>query len=276
MTRLDRIDYVEGSRLLARDLGDTARNEARWQGLHVRGLHDTWGVATGLGLALTPSRRSVVVQAGAAFDCQGQVFSLAESLELPEPADLVSGIAVPTFDVVMGRNGPRWEPTGGGPGQPGFGQRVRIGMDIPLGRCMRLPWGELTAPSSDLRKTVHPMTRPRVGFGVTPAGGLTWTPANWSIRAIVDTSAANFSSTPRYVAWIATQPDMSGFIGPFISLSSFYPTQFTVRLVAISTLGDSVIGVQLGLLGRVATMRIAWAGVESNAGCSSNPPGGFV
>ena len=76
MTRLDRLDHVEGSRLLARDLRDTARNEARWQGLHVRGLHDTWGVATGLGLTLTPGRRSIVVGAGAAFDCQGQVISV--------------------------------------------------------------------------------------------------------------------------------------------------------------------------------------------------------
>ena len=67
MTRLDRLDYVEGSRLLARDLGDTARTEARWQGLHVRGLHDTWGVATGLRLTFTPSRRSLVVGPGAAF-----------------------------------------------------------------------------------------------------------------------------------------------------------------------------------------------------------------
>ena len=276
MTRLDRLDYVEGSRLLARDLGDSARNEARWQGLHVSQAHDTWGVATGLGLTFTPSQRSVVVGAGAAFDCQGQVISLASPVALPEPNEVVPGIAAPTFDVVLGRNGPRWEATGAGPGQAGFGTRVRIGMDIPLGRYIRMPWGQLVGPDSGLRKTAHPMTRPKVGFGLTPAGGLIWMPSNGTIRAVVDTSAAAFSSTPRYVAWIATRPDMSGLIGPFLSLSSFYPDRFTVRILAISTLGDSAVGVQLSLLGRAAAMRIAWVGIESNAGCSSNSPGGFV
>ena len=275
MTRLDRLDHVEGSRLLARDLRDTARNEARWQGLHVRGLHDTWGVATGLGLTLTPGRRSIVVGAGAAFDCQGQVISVSNPIELPEPSEILPGVAAPALDVVLGRNGPRWEPAEGGSGS-GFGERVRPGVEIPLGRCTRLPGGQLTRPDSAWRRTARPMTRPRVGFGLTPAGGLLWAPATWAIRTIIDTSAADFGSTPRYAAWIANRPDMSGLVGPFLSLSSFYPDRFTARLTAISLLGDSAVAVQMNLMGRAAAIRIAWVGVESNAGCSTNPPGGFV
>ena len=204
------------------------------------------------------------------------MISLSSPVELPEPTEQVPGIAAPAFDVVLDRKGPRWEPTGGGPGQPGFGKRVRPGVEIPLGRCIRLPFSLLAGPDSSWRRTVHPMTRPKVGFGLTPTGGLVWIPAMASIRTIVDTSASGFGSTPRYAAWIASHPDMGGLIGPFLSLSSFYPDRFTARLSAISTLGDSAVGVQLSLLGRATAIRIAWVGVESNAGCSSNAPGGFV
>ena len=266
MTRLDRLDYVEGSRLLARDLGDTARHEAQWQGLHVSQAHDTWGVAAGLGLTLTPNGRSVVVGAGAAFDCKGQAISLPSPVELSEPTEDVPGIVTPPFDVVLGKNGPRWEATGFGPAQPGFGKRVRIGTDIPLGRYIRLPWGQLTGPNMGFRKTARPMTRPRIGVGLVTASALTWIAVNGTISAAIDTSASNFSSTPRYVGWIASRPDMGDLIGPFLSLSAFYPDHFTVRMLAISRFGDSAVGVQLSLLSRAAAMRIAWVGVESNAG----------
>ena len=194
---------------------------------------------------------------------------------MPEPSAILPGVAAPALDVVLGRNGPRWEPAEGGSGS-GFGERVRPGVEIPLGRCTRLPGGQLTRPDSAWRRTARPMTRPRVGFGLTPAGGLLWAPATWAIRTIIDTSAADFGSTPRYAAWIANRPDMSGLVGPFLSLSSFYPDRFTARLTAISLLGDSAVAVQMNLMGRAAAIRIAWVGVESNAGCSTNPPGGFV
>lgn len=257
MTRLDRLDYVEGSRLLARDLGDTARNEARWQGLHVSQAHDTWGVATGLGLTFTPDGRSVVVGAGAAFDCKGQVISLSSPVVLPAPTEEASGMVAPAFDVILGKNGPRWEASG---------KHVRIGTDIPLGRYIRLPWGQLTGPNMGFRKTARPMARPKVGVGLVSAGALTWIAVNGMLSTTIDTSASNFSSTPRYVGWIASRPDMGDLIGPFLSLSAFYPDHFTVRMLAISRLGDSAVGVQLSLLSRAAAMRIAWVGVESNAG----------
>ena len=44
---LQRIAYHEGQLLSARDLGDDAAYESRLRGLHVRGLHNTWGVAPG-------------------------------------------------------------------------------------------------------------------------------------------------------------------------------------------------------------------------------------
>lgn len=264
---LDRLDYGEGARLLARDLSDTRGNEARWQALHVRGLHDTWGVATGLRLRLTPNGRGLVVEVGAAFDCRGQVIRLDQSVELPMPSTPAVGFPPPAFDVVLDHRGARWEPTGGGIDAPGFGTGVRLGLDIPLGRTSRLLWGILTEPDFTHRKTAHPMTRPRVGFGLTPAGGLDWLRDATSIRSTVDTSAAEFHSTPRYVASVSQAPGMSGLLGPFLSLSSFYPGRFTARLIAVSRAGLPATDVLEMLLNRAGGIRIAWMGIEPNVGC---------
>ncbi|MGE0441812.1 MAG: hypothetical protein AB7L66_03530 [Gemmatimonadales bacterium] len=266
MTRLDRIDYVDGSRLLGRDLGDTAGNEARWLGLHVSRAHDTWGVATGLTLSLTPSGRTVVVAPGAAFDCKGQALTVASAVILPEPGGSASSSVATEYDVVLGRDGPRWEAAGPGAGPSGFGNAVRIGQDIPLGRWIRLAWGHLAGPDQSFRKVVHPVTRPKVGFGLVQAGGLRWIAANGTIGATIDTSASQFGSTPRYVAWLAARPDMGNLIGPFLAASAFYPDHFTVRLLAVSSLGENALAVQLNLLSRAQGMGIAWVGTEPNAG----------
>jgi len=273
---LDRLHYVDGSRLLAGDLRDTRGDEARWQALHVRGAHSTWGVATGLGVTVTTSRRGVVVEAGAAFDCRGRVIRLAQPVELPLPAATAPGLLTAAFDVVLGAGGPRWEATGGGPDYPGFGDGVRPGIDIPLGRCVRLIWGVLTGPDPSFRRTVHRMTRPRVGFGQTAAGELSWTLETWSIRASVDTSTAEFGSIPQYVAWTAQVPDLGGLIGPFLSLSLPYSNRFIVRLSACSAAALPAPAVLATLLARAADIRIAWMGIEPNAGCAGGTPGGVL
>jgi len=272
--RVDRLQYVEGARLLAGDLHDSRSAEARWQSLHVRGLHDTWGVANGLGLTLTPDRRGILVAPGAAFDCRGDVVRLAAPVELPMPAYSVPGVLEPAFDVVLSANGVRWEPTGGNAANPAFGPDVHHGVDIPLGRCVRLFWGVLTAPDSGVRRSAHPTTRPRIGF--TRAGGLTWMLGTYSLRAIVDTSAAGFLSTPFYTAELIVTFDLGGLIGPFLSLSSFYPDHFTARLFAISPAGFSTSVVLTDLLSRAGAIQLAWVGIEPNAGCSGGAPGGFV
>lgn len=273
---LDRVQYVEGARLLAGDLRDSRSGEAHWQSLHVRGLHNTWGVASGLGLTLTPDRRGILVAPGAAFDCRGDVVRLPAEVQLAMPIDVVPGIAEPAFDVVLGPDGVRWEPTGGDASYPAFGPDVHHGVDIPLGRCVRLSWGVLTPADSGVRRAVHPMTRPSIGFGLTPAGGLTWILGTYSLRAIVDTSAAGFLATPRYSAELAMTPDLGGLLGPFLSLASFYPDRFTARLFAISRTGLAASAVLADLLKRAGAIRIAWVGTEPNAGCSSGAPGGFV
>lgn len=273
---LDRLDYVDGARLLADDLRDTRGGEARWQALHVRALHDTWGVATGLGTTLTPNRRGVVVSAGAAFDCRGRLIRLGDPVELPMPVALVPGMQAPTFDIVLGTGGPRWEPTGGEIGFPDFGNGVRIGVDVPLGRFVRSIWGTLGGPDLGYRKVAHPMTRPRIGFGLTPVGGLSWFANTWAIRAMIDTSAAGFGSTPKYVGWTSQLPDLGGLVGPFLALSAFFPDRFHVRLSATSPAGLPAAAVVANLLAGAAAIRIGWMGVEANAGCTSGAPGGFV
>ena len=43
----ERVTYRRGQRLEARDLHDDHRRDARLRELHVRHLHDTWGIALG-------------------------------------------------------------------------------------------------------------------------------------------------------------------------------------------------------------------------------------
>ena len=272
----DRLDYVNGARLLADDLNDSRAVEARWQELHVRGLHDTWGVATGLALALTSNRRAVRVTPGAAFDCRGRVLALDEIVELPITIAMVPGLLAPTFDIVLGTHGVRWEPTGGQGSDPGYGPGVSFGVDVPLGRFVRSPWGTLSGPDVGHRRVAHPATTPRIGSGVTPAGSLTWSPGSWSVRTVIDVSPTGFTTTPRYVGWLSHAPDLGGLIGPFVSLSSFYPDRFSVQLSALSPAGLPAATVVAALMSASAAVRIAWVGVESFVECGRGTPGGFV
>jgi len=49
---IDRVRYHDGARLASRDMREDARFESRLRSVHVRALHDTWGVALGFLLAV--------------------------------------------------------------------------------------------------------------------------------------------------------------------------------------------------------------------------------
>lgn len=260
------IRFEEGSLLRGADLNDQVRAESRLAELHVEGVHDTWGVATGLRVQLSADRRWALVTAGHAFDRRGRVVTLGAAATIAAPAVPVPGVAQPAFDLLLDRNGVRWERADGA-----------AEADIPLGRCVRLGDGSLLAMDRSVRRGVRALTRPHVGFGITPPGGLTWTAGTAGLRAIVDTTEAGFTATPFYLAHVAALPALpAGYLPPFLSLAWFYPGRFSARLTFLSTMGRSASLAVAEMLQLAPSIRLAWIGVETLVGCSAGAPGGAV
>ena len=273
---LERLQYTDGALLLQADLATGVHAEARRMGLHVRALHDTWGVATGLKANWIAASRVVVVDAGSAFDCGGGVVSLPSPVDLPVP-DVPLGASFATFDLVLSSEGVRWAPTGRGPGSPNLGPGIRVGLEVPLARFTRFSPGLVLGPDYSVRKTARAQARPYIGFGVTAPGELFWSTGSAMLRASIDTSAAGFSATPFYVAQLVDPPALApGLVGPFVSLAWFAPGSFVIRLAAASTPAQPVAAVLANLSQAARNIRVAWIGVEPQVGCSTGAPGGFV
>ncbi len=260
------IRFVEGGLLLARDLDDRVRAESHLLGLHVEGVHDTWGAATGLRAELSADRRWVLVTAGRAFDRRGRVVTLAAPVTMAAPAVPVPGAPQPAFDLLLNGDGVRWERAGGA-----------AEADIPLGRCIRLADGTLLSVDRSVRRTVRPMTRPHVGFGITLPGALTWLAGSTGLSAIVDTSQAGFTATPYYFAQVAALPALpAGYLPPFLAPAWFYPSRFSVRLTFLTTVGRPASLAVAEMLRLAPSIQLAWIGVETLVGCSTGAPGGAV
>jgi hypothetical protein len=275
--RMERLQYVDEALLLKSDLETGVAQEARRAALHVRGLHDTWGVATGLRARWDGTTRTVIVDPGAAFDCRGNVVSLSAAVVLKMPETIAVGLAFATFDLILNDRGVRWELSGGGAGSPNFGAGVGVGSDIPLARFVRVGPALLAGPDYSLRKSVRSFTRPYVRSGVTAAGELTWSVGAAYLRAVIDTSVARFSATPFYLAQLLGPPALpAGLLGPSLSLGWFGPQRFVARVYGVSAMGQPAAAVLASLSAVASDFRIAWTGIEPQLGCSTAAPGGIV
>ena len=283
----ERIRWYEGSRLTRRDLADAIEHEARMLELHVRAMHDTHGIALGLGVALAAGARSVVVQPGLAYSCRGASVLLHAATTLDAPPMSVTGTR---FDLVLvaaqpagacaqsqldctgarvnARASLRW--------RPADDDAARCTCDVPddaieLGRFARSSAGTLAGPDNARRRAVRGLVRPHVASGVTAPGALTWAQGAGDLVASIDTSAAGFTTTPVYLAQIASPtPWTSGLVAPFVSIGQASPTRFNVHLsIAAKPPALVLLFAQLDL---ARELSIAWTGVESAVGCTGGLP----
>ena len=282
---LERIHWYEGSRLTRRDLAAVIEHEARMLELHVRSVHDTHGVALGLGVALAPGARAVIVQPGLAYGCRGASVVLSAATTLDAPPASVTGSR---FDLVLVAEQPA-----GACAQPQLdcnGARVRAPASlrwraadddapcdcgipddaIELGRFVRSPAGVLAGPDNTRRRIVRGLVRPHVASGTTAAGALVWSQGASDLVASIDTSAAGFTTTPVYLAQIASPtPWLGGLVAPFVSVGQASPTRFTVHLsIAAKPPALVLLFAQLDL---AKELSITWTGVESAVGCTGGP-----
>lgn len=227
-----RIRYFDGQLLTARDLQDDVAYEARMRGLHVRALHNTWGVA--LGFEVTVQNSNVVkVSPGIAYDCRGrEIFSARDLLVGPPPRPPGSQVNAWLFDLVLrydegsergrtdsvicldgvspGEERPLWRwrfagdavgvtPTSTTPLEP-----LRLGEEIPLARfVIQSDEPRIGPPDFTERRNAQGLVRPHIAGDQVQQQLLPHPDGNeFSFTLTVNTSAGGFSQKPFYFARI--------------------------------------------------------------------------
>ncbi|MEO5817968.1 MAG: hypothetical protein ABIT20_22055 [Gemmatimonadaceae bacterium] len=277
-----RIAWFEGSRLAHRDLADAVEHEARMLELHVRTVHDTWGIAFGLTTTLSKDLRSVVVQAGLAYTCKGASVFLITPTTIAAPLPTLAGV---TFDLLLVKarqlvncDSPALDCHYGRMPMRATLMWVAVGTkqhcecDVPddgvhLGRFTRSGAGILAGPDISFRRKVRGLVHPHIASAVTRAGALTWNAGTADLIAQVDTSAGAFTTTPVYLAFIATPTTWpKGFAAPFVNVSAATPTSFTLHLT-FATLPPALAPI-FAMMAQINALTFSWVGVESAIGCS--------
>jgi hypothetical protein len=222
----ERVTYRRGQRLDARDLRDDQRRDARLRELHVRHLHDTWGIALGFEVTSVSDSRSgasreatgILVGPGYAIDERGRDLLLPESVRpaLPsadgrfvlmvayrEDKDFQdpSGLPVHCFgdglDLRTERVRFAWRTP----------DEVRFGPEVPVVQITVANGAMNGAPDVRVRRYTQPFVRPHIDVRVTDEGRSGW--RDWvegapsaqqglGLELDVDTSEAGFLRTPFY------------------------------------------------------------------------------
>ena len=191
---VQRVRHHQDERLLAVDLNADMAYEAMLRRLHLRGLHDTWGVALGLRLALGQDGKSVLVTPGLAYDCLGRELLLAVGIALEAPVrpggfagtPLVYDLTVRYEDldtksprqdsVFFCQQSPdrglyfRWALAGPAnhPASAWLAQNIRLGEEVPLGRFILSANDTLNQPEYRFRRNARPLLRPHLAVNSLP------------------------------------------------------------------------------------------------------------
>lgn len=225
-----RIGHFEGELLAARDLQDDVTFESQLRGLHVRAMHNTWGVALGYDVSLVGGNR-LQVGPGIAYDCRGQEIVSSHTLTVGLPVLPVgSQAAAWWFDLVIryndlatllgGRDGnqsgcrgseerPAWRwvfaadaVTGAGEENPPpleVAPAVRLGEEVPLVRARISAKRTITRLDFGVRRHAQGLVRPHMAGGQV-TGALTFDAEVQAFPLAVNTAAGGFNGTPLYFA----------------------------------------------------------------------------
>ena len=262
---LERLRYWQGQRLRARDFRDQTAIEAQLRWWHNRALHNAFGVSLGLTVSPVPASGSLTavrVTCGLAYDCFGRELILQDTREIPVPtAPPPQGNlqVTPMTLLLRYKDSAQFPqrndlaavclPCAGSPFQeePDFvwqpADRVQVTDGVPIARVnfdnqIAILDQQFTAPLS------RPLARPYLASGATLPEHTVWEP--WllevneqsvliGIQTRIDTSAAGFTRTPCYFAWLQGalvdeqgQPQLFPY---FANIAEASPTGFTFRLL---------------------------------------------
>lgn len=280
-TALDRVTYRNGQLLTARDLADDLHHDAKLRWLHVRYLHETWGVTLGFKVQTAAQDvHSIVVGPGCAVDDMGRDILLAAGVSVPVP----NIVGPETFVLVLTyledahfRDQRHLSMLCFGGGIDLRHERptltwvkpddVEFGPQIPLVKVVIVN-GAIQGPLDlRVRRNTRRLVRPHIGTGATEPGRTGWRPwqapsmATQGIEAIVDTSDAGFLQTPHYFAAVH---------GPGAVVDLGYVTSATA---AGFTFGYVIPGegIEAGVDGAADAEKnewtVSWIGLEGAGGC---------
>lgn len=204
---IQRLRDVPRELLRSRDLRDRAAagDQRRWW--HNRALHDSFGVAAGMDVALTTDATSVLVQPGVAYDRVGRELLLFAPRAVPVPAQLPMTLIARYRQHAAGQRtaeaGLVWQPSA-----PASGEPCGPAGGVPLA-TLDDDKGKLTVRAENRRS--RPLARPRIGYGSTPGDATPWQVWDYlsdqdriplGLQIVVDTSTAGFTGVPCYFAWL--------------------------------------------------------------------------
>lgn len=286
-----RIGYFEGQLLTAHDLQDDVAYEARMRGLHVRALHNTWGVALGFSVA-RKAGNVVEISPGVAYDCHGREIVSSRTLNIgrpPRPShsradawlyDLLIRYREPETRGNAGVNCPgglspgeeqplwRWRFAGDADQAENGGaapEEMRLGEEVPLARFRITAQGELDPPDFSVRYSAQGLVRPHIASGSVETA-LTFNEEQAAYTIAVDTAAAGFSSVPFYFAAIYVPAVLAfpttsrfTFAGPFLTVRAPARTRFLLDVRLGLATGFDDVGLTAGAVVRRAASAVATA-----------------
>ncbi len=297
---LARVRFVEPQPLGAQDLTAALASELRHQALHVRGLHDTWGVA--FGLKVQETFGDLFLAPGLAYDAYGRSLVMAsQGGILPLPPTPTQGDPPWWFDLVLryhapapglGRTRPghagldsaswRWCYAGpslaGAP--PPLAAEVRLGLDVPLARVRIEAESRLGGLDFSLRRTAGRQVRPHLAGGRVQRQVAVTDENPFRTQLTIQTGDGGFSQTPFYLAALAEHPflaaarqgrlewrSLAGVAGPFLNIAQATRDRFVLEVrfgVDEGGLAPVMRDVQ------VLPLTVDWLGVEPMNGCSDS------
>jgi hypothetical protein len=284
-TQVVRLRHYQGERLRGADLREEYDELTALRQLHIRAIHDAWGVALGLEVQLTGGGHvAAVVNAGLAYDRLGREILLHVAQIAPDlPADARDGI----YQLVLALSDDarpllRWRAEGD----------TQLGIDIPL-IAAAITQGAIGGLDFKVRHYTQPLARPHIAYGVVPAEQRwkTWRKAGgerqigFGVR--VDTTSAGFVNTPIYIASVQ-QSGNALFVGRpnatevpmyiFTSVANTTRTGFTFRVViaglapssqAMGGAPPSVHDIFQRFKDGNLPFRVSWIGLESIEACAT-------
>ena len=304
-TELDRIRFWQGQRLRGRDFRDQTAAEAQLRWWHNRALHNAFGVRFGFKVEPVAGDDSIVeIGCGLAYDCFGRELILQTGKKIELPAINPDGESKITLiarykETTQFRS--KRELSGvcaTSPETPGFlwkrSSEVQLADGVPIARwtydSQHVPVPDVTFSAPRARA----LARPRVGSGMTVPGHTAWEP--WSERVLslgrvmsdmqlgvqvtIDTSAAGFTETPRYFAWLEgslwDRSNIQFFPAPFAHIDDNTATanQFRFRLWMpnlIALIGNRVrlanqhLATEFLNFAQRKNLYVCWLGAQCNA-----------
>jgi hypothetical protein len=285
--QLERIVFYSGELLTADDLTALDDNNRQLRWLHNRSLHN-WGIGFGLDVQGSRGDTSVTVNPGYAVDSSGREIILSNPVKQPIPA--VSGPA--TYYLVANyvddANEPVEEQRSATACSPGGAVRLSnapailwktsnlliLGLDVVLAQVSIQNCVLSQPPSGAARRYATCGSPFFIRAGQLAAKDISWTPwtpagMKFGFTAPIDTSTAQFQSTPRYMVQITGSRSLAGapptVILDLLTITGESPTGFTLQVALPSLPGvNPVLDVNgwTSLIGSLG-WAVSWMGVEA-------------